>query len=388
MADAAFAQLVSRLTEDFGQQMGSSRQVPEGILLQTTDGFLYAFVADPAALSLAAVQRILRETPGGSRRLVAFCRSRLPLALSEELVHAGATVVEGPRFGELVGSLGLESLLGEEPRPPAPSAARLLPSAWRLDALMGRGRSWLEWGVPALAARFFRQAIELKPGFLPAKIGLANSFLSLGLLPEARQGFAEVRRTDPSHLEARIGEAAVLGAEGHPEAEIAAYRALLTEHPDELSVRAHLVAALVEHHHWTDAKEELASMLDKVPEDARLRFLHAAALEKTGATVEGARERERARRSGLTPEQEAQLSEQLGFPPRAIPEPRLPIPAALATPRPAGSTPPAPPRPPARRAPPPPPPRRARPKARRKASNRAKPRPTRRRPRRPPRKSK
>ena len=137
MTDPAFAQLASHLTEAFGQQMGSSRVVPEGILLQTTDGFLYTYIADPATLSLATVQRFIAEAPGGPRHLVLFCPERLPLALSSELIGAGATVVEGARFLELAHSLDLDALVGGEPARRGPAQGDCSPAPAFLDALMG-----------------------------------------------------------------------------------------------------------------------------------------------------------------------------------------------------------------------------------------------------------
>ncbi len=332
MADPAFAELIGGLTEAFGQKMGSSRQTDEGILLVTTDGYLYAFIEDPNRLSLATVERFIAESPGGPRHLVLFCRGHLPLAFTSALQKAGSSVVEGGRFAELARSLGLESFLGEEPRAEAGGSTRLLPSAHLLDTLMTRGRTWLEWGIPALSLRFYRQAAELKPEFLPARNGIATSLLALGLVGEARTAYAEIRSIDPGNLDARIGEAAVLGAEGHPDQEIAAYRALLHEDPKRLGVRAHLVAALVDHHHWEAARTEIAHMLDQVPEDPYLRFLHSVALERTGATKAAAEERGRARQLGLTAARERLLCEQLGLPAPSIPEGPSPVPPEVVTP--------------------------------------------------------
>lgn len=332
MADVAFTELIGGLTEAFGQQMGSSRQIDEGFLLRTTDGYLYAFIEDPNRLSLTTVERFVTESPGGPRHLVLFCRGHLPLAFTSVLQRSGSSIVEGNRFVELARSLGLGAFLGEEPRPEASPPSRLLPSAHLLDALMGRGRTWTDWGVPALALRFFRQAADLKPEFLPARIGIANSLLGLGLVTEARTAFAEVRAVDPNNLDARLGEAAVLGAEGHPDQEVAAYRALLTEDPKRLAVRAHLVAALVDHHHWEAARTEIDRMLDRVPDDAYLRFLHSVALEKTGASRAATEERARSRTLGLSAARERQLCEQLGLPVPEIPESATPVPVEVLTP--------------------------------------------------------
>jgi len=316
----AFAELVGRLTEAFGQQPDSMRPTPEGFLLKTTDDFLYAFLEDPAQVSLSTVQSLLRETADRPSRLVVFSPGRLPLALTAELTGKRATVVDGARFHELVTGLNLGSYLGEEPRAvPARPGTRQLPSARQLDEVVIRARTWLDWGVPALALRFFRQALELKPEFAPARNGVARSLLALGLVPDAQKIFHEVLETSPDNLEARVGLAAAAGASGKPSEEIAIYRRLIDEDPTRTEVRANLVAALVDAGRWTEVTPELKAMLDTTPEDARLRFLHGAALEKTGHEAEGRRELDRARALGLEFETEQALSQHLGLPAPARP---------------------------------------------------------------------
>jgi tetratricopeptide (TPR) repeat protein len=310
-----FSELVGQLTEAFGQQPDAMRPTPEGFLLKTTDDFLYAFLEDPAQVSLTSVQGLLREVDDRPSRLVVFSPGRLPLALTAELVAKGATVVDGARFHELVTGLNLGSYLGEEPRAvPIHPGTRQLPSARQLDEVVTRARTWLDWGVPALALRFFRQALELKPEFAPARNGVARSLLALGLVPDAQKIFREVLDLSPENLEARLGLAAVAGASGKPSEEIAIYRALIEEDPSRTEVRAHLVAALVDAARWPEVAPELKTMLESTPEDARLRFLHGAALEKTGQESEGRREIERARSLGLEYETERALSRHLGLP--------------------------------------------------------------------------
>jgi tetratricopeptide (TPR) repeat protein len=169
----------------------------------------------------------------------------------------------------------------------------------------------------------------MKPEFQPAGAGVGTALLALGLASEAKAAFEELLRGDPSNLDSRIGLAAVLGVEGHPEQEIEAYRRLLTEDPDLLPVRAHLLAALIDHHHWAEARDELVTMLKKVPEDGRLRYLYAIALEKTGAGRAAQEEREKARHMGLTPDRERSLAEQLGLTPPRLASIAPPIPAAV-----------------------------------------------------------
>jgi tetratricopeptide (TPR) repeat protein len=365
MADSAFVQLASGLVEAMGQRLDSAKPVPEGLILQTNDGFLYAFLEDPTRVSLEGVRRLLGDEGDASVRLVVLTPGRLPLVLSAEVVRRGGTVVEGTRFAELARQLGLESLLGEEPRARPEPPGRLLPSAQQLDQVVHRARTWLEWGVPALALRFFRQAAEMKPGFLPAKIGVGRSLLALGLPDDAERQYDEVLAVRPDDVEARLGKAAVLGAKAEPEKEVAVYRELLAEDEARTEVRAHLVAALVDLGNWPSAQREIEAMLTRTPEDAQLRFLHAVALEKTGAAPAAARERVEARSLGLSYEREVALCEHLG-----LAAPHRPVAGAPGAPPAGGAPAPAPPRAPAR----------AKPAARRRAaSNRRRPAPTRKR---------
>ncbi|HEV2429000.1 MAG TPA: tetratricopeptide repeat protein [Thermoplasmata archaeon] len=329
MPAAAFAQLVSQLMEAMGQSMASVREVPEGMLVKTSDGFLYAFVEDANQVSLGFVQRLGLEVGSEGARLVLFSPGRLPLALSAEVLRRRGSVVDSGRFRELAQGLGLGALVGEEPRPDAPPKKdRLLPSARQLDEIMGRARTWGEWGVPALSLRFYRQAADHKPEYLPARNGIGHALLALGLPAESERAYDEVLTLDPANLDARIGKASVLGATGRIPEEIAAYRGLLSEDPSRFNVRAQLVAVLIDAKEWGSARTELEAMIGVAPDNGRLRYLHAAALEHTGEASAAKRERERARALGLPFEREQQLAQALGLPPLSAPEvARTPTPA-------------------------------------------------------------
>ncbi|MCI4323348.1 MAG: hypothetical protein L3K03_04935 [Thermoplasmata archaeon] len=355
MPSPAFAEMVSRLVEEFGLSLGAVRQGDEGIRLATLDGFLYEFVEDPAAWPASVAEKVIHETPHGARHLVVFSPLPLSPSTSSSLTNSGATVIEGARFGELARSLGLGSYLGESP--PAevvPDRAPRLPSAELLDTILSRARVWTQRGVPALALRFYRQAVELKPEFLPARNGSAGALLGLGLVPEARSSFEEVLRLDPENLEARLGLAAVKSAEGDIDAELADYERLLLEDPDRTVVRASLVAALLEYRRWDHARREIHEMLRRVPDDAQLRFLSGIALTRMGDKRAGEAERSAARRLGLPFERERVLCEQFGLP---APQPPAIVPPARAIPkkRASGRRPRSTPRttkPPSRKAPP------------------------------------
>ncbi|MGA8543353.1 MAG: tetratricopeptide repeat protein [Thermoplasmata archaeon] len=318
MASPSFVQLSSGLVEAMGQRMDAAKTIPEGLVLQTEDDFLYAFLEDTDEVSLDTIRRILEVGDAAPTRLVVLTPGHLPLAITAEVLQRSGTVVEGARFEELARQLGLESMLGEEPRPRPPPRPRLLPSTQLLDAAMNRARTWLEWGVPALSLRFYRQAAGMKPEFLPAKIGVGRSLLGLGLTDDADRVFMEVIAVRPTDLDAWLGKAAVLGARARPKEEIEVYRALLAEDDARVEVRAHLVAALVELGDWAAARVEVEAMLNAAPEDPQLRFLHSVTLLHTGEKEAGAHEREEARALGLPFERETALSLHLGLPPPPI----------------------------------------------------------------------
>lgn len=332
MASVAFVTLSGALVEAMGQRLDAAKPTPEGLTLRTSDGFLYSFLEDPNTVSLETVQRLLGSEGNAAVRLVVLTPGHLPLAIAQEVVSKGGTLVEGARFAELVRQLGLETYLGEQPRPPPKEARRLLPSAQQLDGIVHRARAWLDWGVPALALRFYRQAAQLKPGFLPAKVGIGRALLGLGLVDDAERAFDEALAVRPEDVEARLGKGAVQGARGRPKDEVAVYRKLLAEDGSRNEVRAHLLAALIDLGDWTGARNEIEALLEKTPEEPQLRFLHSVALARTGERTKGDEERLESRRLGLSFEQETSLCKHLGLPP---PEPPAPPEAAAPESKPA-----------------------------------------------------
>ncbi len=343
MGRSAFVQLAEGLVEAMGQRLDAAKPTDDGLVFRTSDGFLYAFLEDPTKVSLETVTKLAGPLGENATRLVVLTPGHLPPLLDQEVARRGGTVIEGARFAELARQLGLESFLGEEPRARPEVERRLLPSALQLDDVLHRARTWLDWGVPALALRFYRQAADLKPGFLPARVGVGRALLALGLVEDADRQFDEVLAAKADDLDARLGKAAVLGARAQPREEVALYRELLDEDEARTEVRAHLLAALVDLGEWRSALVEIDAMLLGTPEDPQLRFLKGVALEKTGDATRGAREREEARRLGLSFERESALCQHLGLPtpkppPSGSAPPALP-PRAAAVPHPASGAP-------------------------------------------------
>jgi tetratricopeptide (TPR) repeat protein len=309
-----FAEFVGRLVDAFGEQMEAVRPVDGLLSVKTRDGFLFAFLEDPNQISLEDVRRMFREVAPTPAHLVILAPARLPLAIGAEVVQQGGTLVEGQRFLELARGLGLETFLGEEPRAVVPrDRGRLLPSAQQLDTVIGRASDWMSWGVPALALRFYRQALQLKPEFTPAHVGVGRALLALGLREDADRAFDEVLRAHPGDVEARLGKASVLGAAGDVAGEVKVYRELLEETSDLPRVRAHLLAALLTEKQWSEARKEVSFMLRTVPDDPPLRFLLGVATSEGGNRSVGEREKQAARALGLTWEREKALCDHLGL---------------------------------------------------------------------------
>jgi tetratricopeptide (TPR) repeat protein len=309
-----FPEFVGRLVDAFGEQMESVRPVDGILSVKTRDGFLFAFLEDPNRISLEDVRRMFQEVAPSPPHLVILAPSRLPLAIGAEVVQQGGTLVEGQRFLELARGLGLETYLGEEPRAVVPrEKGRLLPSAQQLDAVIGRAGDWMNWGVPALALRFYRQALQLKPEFTPAHVGVGRALLALGLREDADRTFDEVLNAHPGDIDARLGKASVLGALGDIAGEVKIYRTILEENSDLPRVRAHLLAALLTEKRWSEARKEVAVMLRASPDDPQLRFLLGVATSEGGNRSVGEREKQAARALGLSWEREKALCDHLGL---------------------------------------------------------------------------
>ena len=336
MASAAFVQLAGGLVEAMGQRLDSAKPMEFGLVVRTSDGFLFAFLENPLTVSLGMVQKLATEEAGSPERLVVLTPGHLPLLITSEVVAQEAPLSKDRGSSSSRGSSAWRRCWARSRGPEPASQRRLLPSAQQLDQTMQRARTWLDWGVPALALRFFRQAAQMKPEYVPAKVGLGRSLLALGLSDDADRLFDEVLATHPEDVEARLGKAAVLGAKAQPKGEVEMYRILLAEDEARTEVRAHLVAALVEMGDWRSARVEIEAMLSQTPEDSQLRFLHAVSLGHTGQTSQGEVERQEARRLGLPYEREVALCQHLGLP--VPPRPKSTEAAASVRPEPVAVT--------------------------------------------------
>ena len=307
-----FVRLVNEMLEAMDQHLSAARPDRDGFLVSSTDGFLFVFAPEPERVTSTSVRHWLATTDAPADRLVLFSPEAVPTPTREEVVRRGGTVVDGRQFVNLVRQLGIESPIVPPSRPSADLGAHFLPTAERLEGIMGRAQSWSESGVPALSLRFYRQAAALKPEYLPARIGVARSLSALGLWAEAETAWEEVLVLQPGDVDSRLGRAATLGALGRTDEEIGAYRLLVEEFPDLGAPRAGLLAALIESERWPEARAEAEVMARAAPSDPHLRFLYGLAVERGGDPTGAGLEFASARALGLTPPQEAAIRESVG----------------------------------------------------------------------------
>ncbi len=304
MSTRGLASLVGAIAESFGQSVREVKQESGATYLATPDGFLYIFLEDPErAGSIVEAEGLSHPSPA-LRHLVVLSSLALPAEAVKALESAGVTLVAGERFQRLLESLDLATG-GPPSSSSAPSGAqrRALPTADLLDSTMDRARVWMEWGVPAIALRFFRRAAQLKPEYLPALRGIAHAYLALGFPEDAEQAFQQVLALHPGDWEAKVGRARVHGLRGDHAREIRMLRELHREAPEVVLIRAHLVAALIDAGRWAEARPHLEALCALAPEDPLLHALLSRVLEHVGDAEGARREAQAAEERGMTPEE-------------------------------------------------------------------------------------
>ncbi len=307
MTEAEFVALVRDILGAIGQRLEAARPVAEGLALRTADGFLYVFVADASRGSLASVRSWCEEEDVPMNRLVVFSLGELPADWAPEVARRGGTVVVGDALARLVDNLGIDTPLVPRPEGGVRADSAALPSAQELEAQMRRADTWWAAGVFPLALRFYTAATELKPEYLAAHLGRARSLAALGRGPEARRAWEQVLALRPGLLEGEIGAALATGAGGDRRGERAQLARLVSAHPQSWEAQIAYIAVLIDDGSWAEARGELRRALIRSEQDGRLHFLLGVALERTGDPDGARREWERARRLGLSADDESRL---------------------------------------------------------------------------------
>lgn len=306
MASQRFASMVDAIARAFGQPGKQLKESAEALYLRTPDGIVYAFFEDPSKLTGELAGRLLKSQGQDLSRLVVLSLSLLSPEAVEVLEKGRASVVAGERFLRLLEGLELtayvEGAPGAPQATPEPEARRVLPTADRLDRTLERARMWMAWEVPAIALRFYDEAVRSKPEYVPALIGRGMALLALGSHDAAEESFEEALSHSPGDEEARIGLARVTGARGDPEGEVEELAKILKEDPRRARVRAHLVAALAPQGRWKEVRGHLDEFLTLVPQDPYFHALSSVCAEKLGDKEDAAREKRAADALGMSAE--------------------------------------------------------------------------------------
>lgn len=127
----------------------------------------------------------------------------------------------------------------------------------RAARITSLGRQLMRRGLPEVAEEKFVEAVELAPGYAPARLNLATLQLRRGRLAEAQLQFDAVLVSEPGSIDARLGLAYVGALRGGAELTEAetTLRAVLAGRPDE--PRAHYLMGLV--HEQREELQEAAT---------------------------------------------------------------------------------------------------------------------------------
>lgn len=335
----ASTRLVETIAESFGQRLTDAKRAGSTTFLSTPDGFLYAFVEDPEHLTRAYISTMVDKGLKDFKHIVILTSGKVPAELLPPLHTQKISVIEGAQFSHLLEVLGVQGATGVPAPSSTPTSSQsVLPTAQRLDRLMHIGKEWSEKGIPALSARFYADAVDLKPEFVPAYMGLGEAYMALGLNELAKETFDCVLRLQEGNVPARVARARIHGLAGRVKQEIADLRSILRETPGSAVVRAHLLAALVEAGEWQEALEHVDELIRLAPREGRFHAMRAACLYHLGMDKDALREARAAVATGMVKEEVYQIYETMHQEPRPISAQRV----APPTPRPPPSKPTAP----------------------------------------------
>jgi len=172
----------------------------------------------------------------------------------EPMVFAVAGMIFGFVLGYMAAGLGQPPTSESRPRLPAEAAARSTPAAGAapadadevraLESLAARdkqnvqarvelGRLLMEHAQYEAAARWYREALGLKPADNDVRVDLGASLLSLGRAPDALAEFDQALKNDPGHKQALYNKGLALLRTGRgPEAAVV-WDGLLKRYPGD-----------------------------------------------------------------------------------------------------------------------------------------------------------
>ncbi|HKQ76840.1 MAG TPA: tetratricopeptide repeat protein [Blastocatellia bacterium] len=153
--------------------------------------------------------------------------------IREQLRKAYAAAQASPREAEAVGRLCMTLHTYEESEAAAvcyERARRLAPNEFRWAYYLGVVRA--SSGKHGEASAVFKEAIGLRPDYLPAQLRLADSSLAAGRRPESRPLYEAVIRKNAAIAQAHYGLGRIEAAAGAQAAAVAHFRKALALFPE------------------------------------------------------------------------------------------------------------------------------------------------------------
>ncbi len=157
------------------------------------------------------------------------------------------------------------------------------------EAKLGLGQSYLSLGASDEAAAQFRDVLAKRSGDPIARRGLAQALLSMGQPALAMVQLETALQVDPADYRAMNAMGVALDMEGRHEEAQARYRQGLALAPDFLALRSNMGLSLAISGRGREAIEQLAPLASGRGADARIRqnlaFAYAMAGDPTNALV-------------------------------------------------------------------------------------------------------
>src|SRR5262245_57265881 len=239
-------------------------------------------------VAVLTVARAAALEPPGTPPLPKLALETYEPGIREPIADAYRGVQEKPEDGERNGRLGmllyaseqyeLAAVLFERARTFSPTDARWAYYRGRADVYLVRSEA---------AADSLREALRLRPGYLPARLMLAKSLLDAGRTEEARTVYEALAREHPDAAEAHYGLGRIAASEGDPRRAVTHFEKACGLFPAFGAAHFALARAYRDLGDAEKAQEQLALyQQDKVAWPTVADPLLAAVLElKTGANA-------------------------------------------------------------------------------------------------------
>jgi len=225
-----------------------------------------ALKADPgnlaARLLLADVYNRLGQGAYAEKELKAAEQRGTPF--SELMVDLGKSYLLQNRFDDLLKEVTIEKAT----------------EANRVEVLILRGNAELGLRRFDSAEAMFREAAKLKPEDARSTVGIAQSMVSRGRVPEAEQQVDEALKIQPDLLDAQVLKAELRRLNRDLDGAVEWFGKAIAQRPSHLLARLGRAASLIDLNRDAEAEADLKAVLQAVPRYPMARYLQALSLAK------------------------------------------------------------------------------------------------------------